>query len=116
MRILLDANFPKTLEDLPNPEGITITRISGRLSDQELIEHAHNEGYQALVLLDDEMVSRNGLVSLAEKRNVVLICSATEDPFEAEVNLRHALVTLKARLDRGSTLLWLRKDGLRPST
>lgn len=113
MKLLLDASFPKTLDGLLNAEGIEIARVSERLSDKGLIEYASNEGYQALVLLDDEMVSREGLVDHAEKNGVVLVCSSTEDPFEAEVNLRQALGTFAARLESGSPLLWLRKDGIR---
>jgi predicted nuclease of predicted toxin-antitoxin system len=113
MRVLVDSAFPVRLEDAPNREGVTVKRAVGLITDRDLIEQAARESFPAVVLLEAEIVSQGAIRTLARQRGVALICSTTDDPFEAETYLLGALgsLTTKVRANPGK-VLWLRKDGL----
>lgn len=112
MRVLVDATFPSTLERVPNASGVEIHRLTDLYSDSQLLDYAAGNGYAALVLLDQEMVARAEFKAMAQERGIILICSVSDDPFEAEANLRQAFPSI-ANMDVGPSLYWLRRDGLR---
>jgi hypothetical protein len=117
VRVLVDATFPESLRRAPNSSGVEVDRVSEAYSDEQLLSHAAASGYSALVLLDQEMVSRDSFRSLARESGITLVCSVTDDPFEAEANLRQAFPMLAKHLaSPDAQLLWLRKDGLRVDT
>jgi len=116
MKVLVDAAFPISIDNIPNSEGVSVERVKSMSTDRRLLEFAAAQDFPALVILDSEIISQASIRKLAKDLNVTLICSATDDPFEAEVNLRQALslITSKVVAHRGE-VLWLRKDGLRPA-
>lgn len=117
MRVLVDAGYPRTVNHAPNVEGLELARVEDGISDSGLIECAAKDGFSAVVVLDQEMVSRERLRALALELRVTVICSVTDDPFEAEANLRHAFATLATKVrDAPGAVLWLRKDGLHGDT
>lgn len=114
MRVLVDASFPASVDHVPNSAGVEIDRVHGEETDQDLIIRAADEGYAAVVVMGSEMVARSSLPDLAAEKGVVLVCSVTEDPFDAESNLRQSLSTLQEHiLNAEGAVVWLRKDGLR---
>jgi hypothetical protein len=114
VNLLVDAGFPAALDGAPNTEGVHIERVTSAISDRDLIDLAASQGYAAIAFLGSEIASQASLRARASECGVTLICSVTDDPFEADTNLRQSLRSLEAkvRTHRGS-VLWLRKDGLR---
>lgn len=113
MRVLIDAAFPTSADQIPHAAPLTLERVTSAMSDRELIERAANEHIPVIVLLEPEIVSQASIRALAAKKRVTLVCSSSDDPFEAETNLRHSLTSIASQVEshRGE-VLWLRKDGI----
>ncbi len=115
MKLLVDSSFPKRLHQLPNRHGVDVDRYDGSAPDRDLVRYAAEAGYDALLVLDQELVTRPAIRELAEEVGVTLVCSVTDDPVDAETYLRSSLSTLAERVRRWrGGLLWLRKAGVSP--
>jgi hypothetical protein len=112
MKILADASLPASLSSVPNPEGLSISRITGPLDDRALVQHAANGGFAAVIFSAPELLSDGELAKLAAEEGVSLVCSVTDDPIEAEMNVRRWLRQIMGRLgQREGKIIMLRRDG-----
>lgn len=116
MKILVDSSLPLTLAAMPNPEGVVIDRVADVMDDIGLVTYAAEHGYAALIVSEPEIVAQNRVRALAKDHSLALVYSVTEDPVEAETNIRHALPSLVERAAAAEGALFYRvgKSGIHP--
>jgi hypothetical protein len=117
LKVLVDQSLPLALDGLPNAYGLTLVRLTGERSDADVLHVASAGGFDAVVLLGAEIVSRSKIRDLARDLQLTIVCAIENEPLDADTNLRASFPTFAKRIAeaRGS-VLWLGRSGLRPET
>lgn len=111
MKLLADSAFPASVAG-PQPGGHHVDRYTGvMLGDLQLVEYASRSGYNAVAFVGRGPFASPGLVERCNSLGILLGCTSSSDPDEAELALRANLERL-SRLDAGSPPVIVRKGGV----
>lgn len=115
MKLLLDETFPAYSTRLSKP-GILVERYGqDRARDEDLVDHAAVEGYDAVIVLGAEAATRQRLLHAASRAGVALVVVVARDSDKGDRYLESGLARVSMLVHRDQ-LITVRASGVKDAS
>lgn len=112
MRILLDASLPGSLVERSTPLTTfeSDPSVTGVNSDEELLEEADNQGFDAVALLGRKALARVNVLETAHRIGSCVVITNSDEPVQAAQHLADRVDELGRQIGPGRVVLVLARE------